>query len=278
MDEPLLVIVGAADTGRAPMTAALLRRLLASHGYRWRVESAGVVGHDGDPAEPEARDALLTLGLDLDGHSARSLSATLVADARLLIAVERGVARVVRSRYPTASVTTLGELAGRSRDIPDPFRMQVGAWLQYAREIEAMLIAGLPRLQALLASEAEQPAMVPGPTATASAAPPAEAAARGAAVERITRLLALAAELPAVVDWAGARRQIEVDFGLIEQTLPPGDLARPYLAVLRATLGLCGEVPTAERLSILRSAVARLREPLAAGDLDRLSRELAAFA
>lgn len=278
MAEPLLVIVGAADTGRAPMTAALLRRLLASHGHHWRVESAGVVGHDGDPAEPEARDALLTLGLDLDSHSARSLSAALVAEARLLIAVERGVARVVRTSYPTASVTTLGELAGRSRDIPDPFRMQVGAWLQYAREIEAMLLAGLPRLQTLLAGEAMPPATTPAPTIAAPAAPPVEATTRGAAVERMTRLLTLAAELPAVVDWVAARRQIEADFGLIEQTLPPGDLARPYLAVLRAILKLCGEAPTAERLSMLRGAVARLREPLVASDLDRLSRELADFA
>lgn len=278
MDKPLLVIVGAADTGRAPMTAALLRRFLASHGHRWRVESAGVVGHDGDPAEPEARDALLTLGIDLDGHRARSLSAALVADARLLIAVECGVARVVRTNYPTASVTTLGELAGRSRDIPDPFRMQVGAWLQYAREIEAMLLAGLPRLQALLASETAQPTTALAPGAAAPVALPAEPAARGAAVERITRLLALAAELPAVVDWAGARRQIEADFGLIEQALPPGDLARPYLAVLRASLNLCREVPTAEQLSILRNAVARLRGPLAASDLDRLAHELADFA
>ena len=106
MSEPLILIVGAADTGRAPMAVALLRRMLRRQGAPWRVESAGVVGHDDDPAEPEARDALLAMGLDLSAHTARSLSDALVAEARLLVAVESGVGRVVRARYPAAQLST----------------------------------------------------------------------------------------------------------------------------------------------------------------------------
>ena len=34
------------------------------------------------------------------------------------------------------SIRTLGELANRKRDVPDPFRMQMGAWLTYARELD----------------------------------------------------------------------------------------------------------------------------------------------
>lgn len=45
---------------------------------------------------------------------------------------------------------TLGSLAGRERDIPDPFRMQIGAWISYAREIETLLSEGIERLITLV--------------------------------------------------------------------------------------------------------------------------------
>lgn len=300
MDEPFILIVGAADTGRAPMTAALLRHLLEQHGLRWRVESAGVVGHDEDPAESEARAALLTFGLDLSEHRARSLTPDLVGRARLIVAIDSGVARVVRLRHPDAAVTTLGELAGRSRDIPDPFRMQVGAWVQYAHEIEGLLRAGLPRLRAAVVGDALSDAAAPTPpetppppdsaspqpTAPPAAEPaheappstmPSSAAPRLAAVERIARLLTLSAEMPGVIDWSGARQQIETDLNLMETPLTDADLARPYVAILRAMLALCTETPVAQRLLHLRDAVTRLRNPVAASDLDWLSQELRAW-
>jgi protein-tyrosine-phosphatase len=291
VDEPFVLIVGAADTGRAPITVALLRRLAEQRGLDWRVESAGVVGHDDDPAEPEARDALLILGLDLSAHRARSLTDAMVRAAQVIITVDRGVARVVRARYSGATVAALGELAGRERDVPDPFRMQVGAWVQYAREIESLLLAGLPRLEALLTGEAlpNEGRPIPahaGPSderpggAPNLAAPVASVAhePRLAAVARITRLLDLGAEMPGVIDWAGARRQIEADLTLMEQPLASHDLARPYVAVLRAMLGLLPEPPAAGQCARLRAAVARLQAPITSGDLENLSRELAAFA
>ncbi|MCS6882625.1 MAG: low molecular weight phosphatase family protein [Oscillochloridaceae bacterium] len=287
MDEPFILIVGAADTGRAPITVALLRRLAAQRGLNWRIESAGVVGHDDDPAEPEARDALLILGLDLSAHRARSLTDELAEAARVIVTVDRGVARVVRARRPGASIAALGELAGRERDIPDPFRMQVGAWVQYAREIEALLEAGFPRLQTLVMGEtpveegrASSAAADERPARSSDLAAPLASTApepRLAAVGRISRLLDLSAEMPGVINWAGARRQIEADLGVMEQPFTPDDLARPYVAVLRAMLGLCPEIPAADRCAALRAAVARLRAPIASGDLETLSRELAAF-
>lgn len=305
MDDPLILIVGAADTGRAPMAAAILRRLLQRHGLRARVESAGVVGHDGDPAEPEARDAMLAMGLDISAHTARSLSDELAAEALLLLAVEAGVARVLRGRYPQAEVLTLGGLAGRPRDIPDPFRMQVGAWMQYAGEIETLLGAGLPRLRALLdrapselATSVAAPGPVP-PTETA-AAPPAEAAGSSAppvdatssgtaaaapvyaaerqeAVERLIRLLNLVAELPDVVEWNSASRQIGSDLAACERSLTPDDLVRPYVALVRAMLASMPARPSPARAVALRTGISRLKAPVGVAELEALSVELAEF-
>src|SRR6185436_16835383 len=79
-----------------------------------------------------------------------------VARAALLLALDSGTAQVVRMRFPSAAsrVHALGALAGRQRDIPDPFRMQIGAWITYAREIAALLEAALPRIAAVLPPQA----------------------------------------------------------------------------------------------------------------------------
>lgn len=264
MSEPLVLIVGAADTGRAPMAAALLGRMLAAHGLGLRVASAGVVGHDGDPAEPEARSAMLALGLELDGHLARSLSDELAGEATVLVAVASGVAHVVRARHPDATVVTLGELAGRARDLPDPFRMQLGAWLQYAGEIEALLRAGLPRLRSLV--EGQLP-VAPEP---AAAPQPAPDEGRRAAVERAVRLLSLAAELPGVIDWPAARAQLALELAVLEVAQADDDLARPYVALLRARLPADGP-PAPAVAQALAAAVGRLRSPILAADLQALT-------
>ena len=148
----IILLGGASDTGRAPMAAALLRRLLNARSDDWAVESCGVLGHDGAVAEVEARDTMVHMGLDIAEHLARSLDDDLAARAALIITIDRGTALVIRARFPVAAARTysLGELAGRARDIPDPFRMQIGAWLTYAREIESMLEAALPRIVALM--------------------------------------------------------------------------------------------------------------------------------
>jgi len=284
--QPLILVVGAADTGRAPMTVALLSRLLRRRGLAWSVESAGVVGHDGEPAEPEARDTMAALGLDIADHRARSLDDELAAAAGLLLAVDRGVARVLRERSPTAPVIALSELAPGSRDIPDPFRMQVGAWLLYAREIESMLQAGLPRLAGLLAGD--QPDTTPGPPDTASDNPPAEETeppaavtippARAAAVDRVERLLGLLVDAPGAIDWAGARAQLTADLAqAASRPITAGDLAEPYAAIVQAMLGLTSAAPTPGQTAALRAAIARLRGPVAAADLASLSAALPGY-
>lgn len=268
---PLILIVGAADTGRAPMAVALLRRLLNRRGLGWEVASAGIVGHDESPAQPEARDAMSVLGLDLRDHVARSLDDELVAAARLLLAIDSGVARVLRGRYPGATTVALGELSGSRRDIPDPFRMQVGAWVHYGQEIEAMLSAGLPQLTALIDGVAqlyEQPepaadaqvALPEQPAAPAAISPTAE---RTTALERAARMLALLAEAPGVIDWAGARTQLEADLGRVAaEPLVPADLAPAYVAILLAMLGLTPTAPSPRQTAAMADAVARLRQPI----------------
>jgi protein-tyrosine phosphatase len=286
----LILLVGGSDTGRAPMAAALLRRLLAAQGQPALVESAGVLGHDGDPAEIEARDTMAHMGLDIGEHQARSITDQLVADAALLVAIDNGTALVLRARFPTAvaPIHSLGELAGRPRDIPDPFRMQIGAWITYAKEIEALLKAALPRILELLpeptndqrpttndqrrgTKNKEQRTKNDGPRTTDQ-----EAGERAAAAGRIEQLLQFAVQMPGVVDWAAARLRIEPDLAAIAAAPHgTGDLVAAYVGLLRAALALLPAAPSPGQLAALHKAAARLSGPIDQPDLNDLSAQLA---
>lgn len=272
----IILLVGAADTGRAPIAAALLGRLLGPQ-RAIVVESAGVLGHDGDPAETEARDTMLHMGLDIAGHRARSIDDELAAGAALLIAIDSGTALVLRGRFPGAAgrVATLGELAGRKRDVPDPFRMQIGAWMTYARELEELLRTALPKINALVGAPATPAAAAP---AEPLAAPPV-AAERRAAAGRIGQLLQLAGQMPDVVDWAAARGRLDGDLGAIAAApAGPADLAAAYVGVLRAALALLPATPSPGQLAAIQAAAERLQDPIDQPALTELAASLATLA
>jgi protein-tyrosine-phosphatase len=310
--QPLLLVVGGADTGRAPITAALLRGLVKQAGHDWEVASAGVTGHDGDPAEPEARNAMLHFGHDISEHCARSLNDELVADTAVLLAVDSGTARVISMRYPDRAerITSLGELSGTGRDIPDLFRMQVGAWVMYAREIETMLQASIDRLAAMVRGEqpetvrGEQPETVRGeqpedgaatePAPTSNAAPPPPAAAplpeaaesvaspeqskRQDSINRCERLLMVLRDMPTVIDWAQARHELADELrqaGTV--SLTPDDLAQSYTALLVALLEMRASSPPPELLAVLHTAFVRLYTPIDQQAITNLSSLLASW-
>lgn len=268
MKQITILIVGGAATGRVPMTIALLGRLLEQRGLAWDVAAAGVVAHDDAPAEVEARDAMLALGLHISAYRAQSITNEMVAAAAVLIAVDSGTARVIYARYPEAATRTftLGELAGRTRDIPDPFRMQVGAWITYAREIDSLLKEGLARLIERAGD---------GPPPTADDATPAPGA-RPAALARCQQLLV---ELAAGRDWAGVRAAL--DAALVAagaESLQPSDLALPYAALLRALLGMTVAAPTAGQSAFLSQAIGRLSSPVDQQAITALSGQMGAWA
>jgi protein-tyrosine phosphatase len=283
----IILLSGASDTGRAPMAAALLRRLLEARWEDWEVESCGVLGHDGAVAEVEARDTMVHMGLDIAEHEARSIDDAMVARAALIITIDRGTALVVRARFPDAAAHTfsLGELAGRARDIPDPFRMQIGAWMTYAREIESMLQAALPRIVELMPAETkdegrrttdnqEPENSIPNPQSPIPN--PQSLEQRADAAGRIIQLLQIAAQMPGVIDWAAARARIEADLAPIAAAPHgAGDLIAAYTGLLRAGLALLPATPSASQLAALQRAADRLPQPIGQAELNELSGQIA---
>lgn len=266
-----ILLIGGADTGRAPIAAALLRRLIKHNNLGWQASSAGVLGHDGDAAEVEARDTMAHLGLDISSHQARSLSDALLAEATLLVAIDSGILRVLRGRFPDAANRTvgLGELAGRQRDVPDPFRMQLGAWLTYARELETMLEAALPNLRDMLpADPADEP------VAHVATLP----AGRAEALAQIDQILQVTASMPGVIDWNAARTQID---SLLPQATQPADatdLAPAYAGLVRAALAMSAVPPSSAQITALSQAIAHLHAPITSDALTAFSARIATWA
>jgi protein-tyrosine-phosphatase len=308
----IILLGGAADTGRAPMAAALLRRLLETRPNDWAVESCGVLGHDGAVAEVEARDTMVHMGLDIGEHHARSLDDDLATRAALIITLDRGTALVVRARFPSAAARTysLGELAGRARDIPDPFRMQIGAWMTYAREIEGMLQAALPRIVELMPAmattddrrpttdglakdegrrteddhddfgmgnlESGLERRIQNPNSEIQNAQVDIAGERADAAGRIVQLLQIAAQMPGVIDWAAARARIEADLAPIAAApRDAADLIAAYAGLLRAALALLPATPTPGQTAALQRAANRLAQPIGQTELNELSGQIA---
>lgn len=265
-----ILIVGGADTGRAPMAAALLRRLLVQRGWDATVESAGVLAHIDDEPDREAKEAMLVFDLDLHGHRARMLDDAIMAPATVVIAVDSGIMRIIRMRFPTVTVRiiSLGELANQQRNIPDPSRMPLGAWLVYAREIEALLQQGLETLHTFLSGSEPPPAPVPVPPSAAAPAAPPLPAERRTAIERIERLLTTVAELPEIIDWARVRQQIEEALRAAgELPLAADEPVRVYTALLIGSLAMAPVPPTAAWLATMRTRVGRLRDQVDMDDL-----------
>ena len=83
-----LLVVCTANMCRSPMAAALLAARLNGVPELLPVESAGLLA-GGSPASHEAVRAVAARGCDLSGHVSRRLTAELLADASLVLAMER---------------------------------------------------------------------------------------------------------------------------------------------------------------------------------------------
>jgi protein-tyrosine phosphatase len=292
---PTILIVGGANTGRSPITVALLRQILDRHGFQWQVESAGVTGHDEEYADIEACSAMNVLNLDITNHQARSLTNDLIHRATILLALDSGIAYVLQNLYPFASekITTLGLLAGRQRDIPDPFRMHVATWISYAKEINALLNEGFVRLTHLVAARmaldsssqdndlppvstskdmlsethAQEPTNsleirdedVASQTIDENRLSPEQVRVRKEYVERCTRLLTVIRDMPALIEWTGASQQIQRDIQTVStMTLQPDDLIYPYANLILALFGLATNIPDVNQLDALIGYIARM--------------------
>ncbi|HET6203957.1 MAG TPA: L-threonylcarbamoyladenylate synthase [Planctomycetota bacterium] len=124
-----IIFVCTGNTCRSPMAEGLLRRTLAKslgtddagiERFGYRVDSAGLVAWGGAPPSSHAVDVMQEEGIDISGHRTHALTAAMVRDCDLLLAMSRSHLALVRDLAPDCEhKARLLDPAGA--DTPDPF-------------------------------------------------------------------------------------------------------------------------------------------------------------
>ncbi|MGH9246015.1 MAG: low molecular weight phosphatase family protein [Acidimicrobiales bacterium] len=128
-----ILVVCTGNICRSPMAEGLLRARLAERGVVATVSSAGLTW-EGRSATPEAIRAASAYGVDLREHRSRILDPAHLADADLILAMERRHVREVVAAAPDrfARTFTLAELVRRGNAIGSrPTGVAVAAWLAH---------------------------------------------------------------------------------------------------------------------------------------------------
>ena len=147
---PSVLFVCTANQYRSPLAAAYFQHELELHGqlHDWTVESAGTWAEPDLPAAPQAQQAALDAGLNLNGHAARQVSLELLRSFDLILAMESGQVEAMLIEFPSLAgkIHLLPEAAvGSAYNVPDPF-MSDEKSENVSAEIRNLIKKGFDRL------------------------------------------------------------------------------------------------------------------------------------
>jgi protein-tyrosine phosphatase len=138
----LIVCVG--NICRSPMAEAVLKHALAPRGIT--VASAGLGALVDYPADAHAVTLMQQRDLDITAHRAQQLNEALLAEADLVLVMEKAHKRAIEQNEPTArgKIYRLGEW--QEQDIPDPYRRPREVFEAALDQIETAVASWLPKL------------------------------------------------------------------------------------------------------------------------------------
>lgn len=112
----LVVCVG--NICRSPMAEYLLKQ-----GYpQLMIDSAGISGLSGHPADDKAQLCMQHLGIDISGHIAKKLNAEHLKKADLILVMSKNQQAYIEQTWPFAKgkVFRLGHW--QNKNVPDPYQ------------------------------------------------------------------------------------------------------------------------------------------------------------
>ena len=112
----LVVCVG--NICRSPMAEYLLKQ----HYPQLMIDSAGISGLSGHPADDKAQLCMQHLGIDISGHIAKKLNAEHLKKADLILVMSKNQQAYIEQTWPFAKgkVFRLGHW--QNKNVPDPYQ------------------------------------------------------------------------------------------------------------------------------------------------------------
>ena len=116
------------------MAEALLAKALEPDGVT--VRSAGLAALVDYPADPMAIELMAERGIDITNHRARQLYPELMAEADLVLVMEKGHKRAIEENEPTVRGKVFRLCEWSKDEIPDPYRQPRKAFEEALELIE----------------------------------------------------------------------------------------------------------------------------------------------
>jgi protein arginine phosphatase len=119
----------------------------AGDGDRWRIESAGTWGVDGEHASPLAETVMTQRGITVKGHIARTVTSEMLRDADAVIVMTRSHRDALSAEFPEAraKIHLISRLNGFDYDVADPYGKPLAAYEACADTLEQLIRRGYDR-------------------------------------------------------------------------------------------------------------------------------------
>jgi len=139
---------------RSPIAAEAFREQLARDGRspQWLVNSAGTWTSSGLRALVDARELAGSFGVDIAGHTTRSVDKDLLEEADVILVMETGHKESIQTEFPFTrnKVYMLSQVVeGVAYDIPDPAASK-GEAREIIRELVEMVRNGAGKIYQLV--------------------------------------------------------------------------------------------------------------------------------
>lgn len=140
----VLLTICTGNICRSPMAECLIRAQLEK--LNIKVQSAGIRALQGSPVDPLAATLIQERGLDISDHRARQLKPALLANAEIILVMEKWQQQALQNNFPwcRGKVYTLGYW--EEFEIPDPYRSSRKVFENVLERIDRGIHNWLPKL------------------------------------------------------------------------------------------------------------------------------------